>query len=48
MKELGAWNDLETQVSKLKIWILEIPTQMGRDHENTEKQNLCSLNCCAL
>lgn len=27
----------KTQVSKLKIWILDILAQMRRHHENTEK-----------
>lgn len=27
----------KTQVSKSKMWILKIPAQMRRGHENTEK-----------
>lgn len=41
----------KTEVSKLKTWILDIPAQMRRHHENTEKtqfvlfKSVCTEGC---
>lgn len=44
----------KTEVSKLKTWILDIPAQMRRHHENTEKtqfvlfKSVCTEGCQTL